>query len=184
MATVINNVSVAAAPRGDRSAGVTAPKRDQLVPCQPSIEGLGGTVWRSQAVGSCSDHGLSTSSLDRATHQNRFDRALERYQLSCCGSDEPLDVRILPEPRASACAVHWSPTHTRNVCGRPAPLQARPGGSRLNPRSAGAGRIVADTPPGLIRPVQFAGIRIFGTLREQFGDTRPSTGCADVVRPG
>ena len=46
-----------------------------------SIDGSGGTVWRSQAVGSRSDHGLPTASLDRATHQNTFNRALGRSRV-------------------------------------------------------------------------------------------------------
>ena len=56
-----------------------------LVLCQSSIEGLGGTVWRSQAVVLGSFHGLATASLDRATHQNRFDGILPQILFSCSG---------------------------------------------------------------------------------------------------
>ena len=41
-----------------------------------SLDGLGGKVWRSQAVVLRDLHGLPTASVDRATHQNAPDRAL------------------------------------------------------------------------------------------------------------
>ena len=45
-----------------------------LVLRQPSSDGLGGTVWRSQAVLSRARHGLPTASGDRATRQRKPDR--------------------------------------------------------------------------------------------------------------
>ena len=73
-----------------------------LVPCQVSIEELGGTVWRSQAVEPCSGHGLPTSSLDRATHQNKFDGAL-----ASCSQPIRRDVLRVTN-RAQGLAVHLS----------------------------------------------------------------------------
>ena len=59
-----------------------------LMPCQASIDRLGGTVWRSQAVVFRDLHGLPTSSVDRATHHSTLDRALVRSQrIARIGSD-------------------------------------------------------------------------------------------------
>ena len=47
-----------------------------------SFDEWGGTVWRSQAVESRNDHGLSTASLDRATHQRTGVKAAGRFSRS------------------------------------------------------------------------------------------------------
>ena len=50
--------------------GSLPPGVERPVLRRTSIDGSGGTVWRSQAVVARNAHGLTTASLDRATHAN------------------------------------------------------------------------------------------------------------------
>ena len=73
-----------------------------LVLCHALIEGLGGTVWRSQAVVFRRLHGLPAAPIDRATHQ--VDRATHQ---STAG-------RALRD-RASLCTILGSGAGERPV---------------------------------------------------------------------
>ena len=68
-----------------------------LVLCHALIEGLGGTVWRSQAVVFRGLHGLPAAPVHRATHQNTIDRALVALIPPDPVSAEPQSLKPISE---------------------------------------------------------------------------------------